>query len=650
MNIFYHSIRLTVVFFMMLVVLPCSMLFAQSDSTKTRAQTQVGLPPLPPLVRFGREVPANTDARLTIELRRCQTPLNDDCAIPANATVTIFVCNVPVVVNASSITTFAGTTNIPVTIPGSVIPNANSQCDVRIEIRMANGTVSQIYGGLLFTTRPIYWVHGLGEEYSAFWGNPPWYTLTSYGYSSYVDGSRRANGKVIDYPTDKNGETDAPNSLQSLYNFGPTEGQKVLSIPDVAQRILSTTSPDINIEQRSVVAGDLPILITHSMGGLVGRSMARQIATSGVPNKRFGGIITVGTPNQGAPIVNSILSGAVGYAGDAAIREMSAGPTLSFIGGAVVAGLLVGCPLSPSVSGPLNLILGIYTTVGAPIVSPLLFFNSLLPVNPLVAWIVNNNISNQFRPNRPNIQDMFVIPDFIGGPTGRGAPFFSSPFLNEINSPVPGIGSVNPVPVINIYGTTNHEQPQYSIGSTGLETFPRNPQQFLCDPVPLKPQFLPIDAAKDDLLPKFIYQRLKPAYVATTALTGAAAIIAAVTGALPVAAAAFVASFQWNRGVRYIDFGAQAAYKKLIGASRYIPFINTVIFGFRLIVLSGAEEYFPSDAFIPEWSQKSAGAALQLEAEKTNHLIEANHPSMKRQFNRIFDDQASNPSFYIQLR
>jgi hypothetical protein len=101
---------------------------------------------------------------------------------------------------------------------------------------------------------------------------------------------------------------------------------------------------------------------------------------------------------------------------------------------------------------------------------------------------------------------------------------------------------------------------------------------------------------------------------------------------------------------RIIDFGAQAAYKKLIGASRYIPFINTVIFGFRLIVLTGAEEFLPSDAFIPEWSQKSANAEFQFEAEKANHLMESNQENVRKRFDEIMNDRVRRGRFYIEER
>ena len=95
----------------------------------------------------------------------------------------------------------------------------------------------------------------------------------------------------------------------------------------------------------------------------------------------------------------------------------------------------------------------------------------------------------------------------------------------------------------------------------------------------------------------------------------------------------------WQLSLRYIDQTAEFQYHKIIGATRQIPLVNTTIFGFRLVVLTGAEEYLPSDAFIPEWSQKSPGAFRQFEAREVNHFMEANHRNMTRALNTIFDLQ-----------
>ena len=68
--------------------------------------------------------------------------------------------------------------------------------------------------------------------------------------------------------------------------------------------------------------------IGHSMGGLMLREVDRMVTG----NKKFGGLITVATPNYGAPIVNSIIDGSVNSAKDNALDKLSAGPFAEFLG------------------------------------------------------------------------------------------------------------------------------------------------------------------------------------------------------------------------------------------------------------------------------------------------------------------------------
>jgi len=286
--------------------------------------------------------------------------------------------------------------------------------------------------------------------------------------------------------------------------------------------------------------------------------------------------------------------------------------------------------------------------------APSLFGNSFLPVNPLIAWTISGVVSGTFQVGRPNVQDMFVLPDPIGGIDGKGAPLMSSPFLREINSNIPSLNSVNAVPVINIYGTTKHEQPQYSIASTSLERYPSQPaSELLCEPVPIRPQFQAIDNPKDGLVPKIIYQKIAPIYISTASAARTLALLSLLSGN-PLAAAygAFV-NLQWSRGDGYLYRRAQGAYQTLIGAAVTKPLTSITIFGFRVVffIQGRYDNLLESDAFIPEWSQKSPGAILQLEAEKTNHFMEANHPSMKRLFNNIFDNvDTRTPQFEINKK
>lgn len=194
------------------------------------------------------------------------------------------------------------------------------------------------------------------------------------------------------------------------------------------------------------------------------------------------------------PMIRSIQNGDVGYAADEAIRELSAGPSTTPLIAGINLSLLLSCP-SASLGQTL---VSVGSSVAFTGLAPALFGNSFLPVNPLLAWTITGIVSASFQVGRPNVQDMLVLPDPVGGISGKGAPMMSSPFLNEINSNIPSLNSVNAVPVINIYGTTKHEQPQYSIASTSLERYPSKPAaELLCEPIPIRPQFQAIDNPKD---------------------------------------------------------------------------------------------------------------------------------------------------------
>ncbi len=73
----------------------------------------------------------------------------------------------------------------------------------------------------------------------------------------------------------------------------------------------------------SILPTDMNSLVVgHSMGGIVARNI--DIASSG---NKMGGIITVGSPNNGAAIANSLINGDVGRATETACNSLFAGPT-----------------------------------------------------------------------------------------------------------------------------------------------------------------------------------------------------------------------------------------------------------------------------------------------------------------------------------
>lgn len=101
------------------------------------------------------------------------------------------------------------------------------------------------------------------------------------------------------------------------------------------EKLMITDASDISIGYESeegvqvaqddavIISDPNGIVIGHSMGGVV----ARAIDDDPTDQRDFGGIITVGTPNNGAAIANSLLNGDVANATNFACNSMLAGPT-----------------------------------------------------------------------------------------------------------------------------------------------------------------------------------------------------------------------------------------------------------------------------------------------------------------------------------
>lgn len=123
--------------------------------------------------------------------------------------------------------------------------------------------------------RKLYWIHGLKES-SSFWNR--YYTL--FPQTHKVDFQRSRN---VDYT-----------SVGSITNIATM--QVVPQLPPL--------DPNEPITAH-------PIGIGHSMGGLIARTIEQSYRGR---DARFCAIITVGTPNTGALIVNNIANGAALHA------------------------------------------------------------------------------------------------------------------------------------------------------------------------------------------------------------------------------------------------------------------------------------------------------------------------------------------------
>lgn len=133
--------------------------------------------------------------------------------------------------------------------------------------------------------RNVMYVHGWGED-----------DTTWDIYDSLFDLERQHDGRSPEF---------IDNSGGAMFANGVSAG--------VNNNFPGTTGPNT-----------LNIGIGHSFGGLAVREVDRRVGTGGP--QRFGAFITVGSPNNGAQIINSIRAGDVTDAMDDACEQLSAGP------------------------------------------------------------------------------------------------------------------------------------------------------------------------------------------------------------------------------------------------------------------------------------------------------------------------------------
>jgi len=129
--------------------------------------------------------------------------------------------------------------------------------------------------------RNVYWVHGFNGDATA-WQH----------YATIFTNERKINSIRLSYNT--------------------TSG-------------LSTAASQLSASVNSTASTNMAI--GHSMGGV----MIREVDRTASP-KKFGGYVTFASPNYGAPISNSILSGAVNSAATTAINNINAGPIAELFG------------------------------------------------------------------------------------------------------------------------------------------------------------------------------------------------------------------------------------------------------------------------------------------------------------------------------
>ncbi|MDP2423296.1 MAG: hypothetical protein U1C46_09255 [Bacteroidales bacterium] len=135
----------------------------------------------------------------------------------------------------------------------------------------------------ILAQRNVAWVHGLDGD-AGSWQH----------YNAIFDAERNINSLRTSYNTD-NGITHASNQVKnSMDTFYGSNANNPLNLG-----------------------------IGHSMGGLMIRDVDRLTPST---NKRFGGYVTVTSPNYGAPIANSLMDGSVQNAAANACNKLNDGP------------------------------------------------------------------------------------------------------------------------------------------------------------------------------------------------------------------------------------------------------------------------------------------------------------------------------------
>ena len=135
--------------------------------------------------------------------------------------------------------------------------------------------------------RNVYWVHGFGGDATA-WQH----------YATIFANERKINSTCHSYNTTDGLDPAAAEVRNSVTNTSPTN-----------------------------------IGIGHSMGGVMIREVDRMpIVGNGAAAKKFGGYITIASPNYGAPISANVINGNVNSVIATATNCLTAGPLAEFFG------------------------------------------------------------------------------------------------------------------------------------------------------------------------------------------------------------------------------------------------------------------------------------------------------------------------------
>ena len=171
--------------------------------------------------------------------------------------------------------------------------------------------------------RIVFWVHGLGgNEYS--WDGAAAPTGDNYKITSLLNG--------IDY------------SSYSLSNAGQVLQNTIDGQSAIYSELLEVDDP-----------ANSSFIIAHSQGGLVSRAAyKRYVDLNAVSERSFGGIVTFGTPHQGAVLLDNVP--AILDFISSSCNDLTAGPALEFWNGNWFLSLLPSTGFQNAVEGVCNFI------------------------------------------------------------------------------------------------------------------------------------------------------------------------------------------------------------------------------------------------------------------------------------------------------
>jgi pimeloyl-ACP methyl ester carboxylesterase len=412
------------------------------------------------------------------------------------------------------------------------------------------------------TNRALYWVHGLNED-AEFW------TL----YKNHFNQQFQTQGYTPIYIS--------KDSIPLLASY------TIFKIGDF-------------VDPFKIYSERKPILIGHSMGGLVSRVIVRDFSPSttisGNP-KDWGGIISVGTPHLGAPLLTNLKDGLLDKFIAHAESEMATTFILTYTA------------------------LEILDDIQLILISKALGSTLRLAIDNKILYPLKNAM---LAANVKNLEE-----DCVRDLTPASA------FLLNLNRTVP-----NPViPSIGIFGSANW-QSHLRIGSSVL-----NP-----------PAQIAIDQAKDDELPKKA-RILSNTYrnVASAKNAQIANLIAA--NSIDPYSWGIQKILEWSsshftRAANFIDYGEQIDWANLIGSSRVVTRTYQVAVASGTLENSQWNTSIPlthtlvevNDGIVPKASQLFPGSQFPaLEAKGANHLIQGNHINVRRALEGIFNNPRQFP-------